>query len=110
MGKTYHQLSLEERCAIARLHEDGQSIQKITTALDRSASTISRELKRNVHSQTSGYRPAYADDQAWARRWRGHRLELHPDLQRYVLERLFAMDWSQNQSSLQVGCALITIV
>ena len=32
--------------------------------------TISRELKRNSGVQV-GYKPAYADEQAWARRWRG---------------------------------------
>jgi IS30 family transposase len=72
MGKKYEQLSLEERCAIARLHEDGQSIRQIAANLDRAASTISRELKRNG---TGDYKPAYADEQAWARRWRGSRME-----------------------------------
>jgi len=46
MGKIYRQLSLEERCAIARFHEDGQSIRQIAAPLDRAASTISRELEQ----------------------------------------------------------------
>ncbi|WP_422922112.1 helix-turn-helix domain-containing protein, partial [Sphingomonas liriopis] len=51
---TYRQLSLEERCSIARLHEAGQSIRQIAATLDRQPSTVSRELKRNAGA-TIGY-------------------------------------------------------
>lgn len=37
-----------------------------------------------------GYRPVYADDQRWARRWRGSRLEREAELREEVLERLKA--------------------
>jgi IS30 family transposase len=97
MERTYGQLSLEERCTIARLHEAGQSCRKIASALDRSASTISRELRRNRGRQV-GYKPAYADDQAWARRWRGPRLERQTELRETVLARL-----AQGQSPEQVA-------
>ena len=83
----YGHLSLEERCTIARLHEAGQSCRQIAAVMDRSASTISREMRRNRGAQV-GYRPAYASDQAWARRWRGSRLERVPELREQVLERL----------------------
>ena len=66
----YRQLSIEERCSIARLHEDGQSIRQIATALDRQPSTIARELKRNAGAKV-GYQPAYAQAQTDARRWSG---------------------------------------
>ena len=92
---TYGQLSLEERCTIARLQEAGQSCRQIAAALDRSASTICRELKRNRGTQV-GYRPAYAADQAWARRWRGSRLARQPELRELVLERL-AQGYSPEQ-------------
>ena len=59
----YRQLSIEERCSIARLYEDGQSIRQIATALDRQPSTIARELKRNCGAKV-GYQPAYAQAQA----------------------------------------------
>jgi IS30 family transposase len=95
MGRSYEQLSLEERCTIARLHEDGQSIRQIAASVDRAASTILRELKRNTGRQV-GYKPVHADEQAWARRWRGSRMERQPDLQRTVLDRL-AMGWSPEQ-------------
>src|SRR5438132_9948266 len=47
MGRKYQQLSLENRCEIARLQADGCSIRQIAAALDRAPSTISREVKRN---------------------------------------------------------------
>jgi IS30 family transposase len=91
----YRQLSIEERCEIARLHEDGQSIQKIAAALDRQPSTISRELKRNSGSKV-GYRPSYAQQQAAARRWSGSRLERNEALREQILDHL-ADGWSPEQ-------------
>jgi IS30 family transposase len=95
MGKAYRQLSLEERCSIARLHEDGQSIRQIAAALDRAPSTISRELKRN-RGREVGYKPGYADQQTKARRWTGSRLAREEALRSAVLERL-ARGWSPEQ-------------
>lgn len=91
----YRQLSIEERCEIARLHEGGQSIQKIAAALDRQPSTISRELKRNSGSKV-GYRPSYAQQQAAARRWSGSRLERNEALREQILDHL-ADGWSPEQ-------------
>jgi transposase, IS30 family len=95
MGDRYRQLSLEERCTIARLREAGQSIRQIAAALDREPSTISRELKRNSGSKV-GYRPAYAQAQTRARRWSGCRLERDDDLRDQVLDHLKA-GWSPEQ-------------
>ncbi|WP_375293212.1 helix-turn-helix domain-containing protein [Bradyrhizobium sp. sGM-13] len=47
MGQSYEQLSLEDRCEIARLCANGSSIRQVAAAVDRSPSTVSRELKRN---------------------------------------------------------------
>lgn len=91
----YRQLSIEERCSIARLHEDGQSIRQIASALDRQPSTIARELKRNSGSKV-GYQPAYAQAQTDARRWTGARLERDDRLREEVLDRL-ACGWSPEQ-------------
>jgi IS30 family transposase len=91
----YRQLSLEERCSIARLHEDGQSIRQIAAALDRQPSTIARELKRNSGAKV-GYQPAYAQAQTAARRWTGARLERDDALREEVLGRL-AEGWSPEQ-------------
>jgi transposase, IS30 family len=57
--------------------------------VDRPASTISRELKRNSGS-TVGYQPGYAQEQARARRWSRSRLERDPLLREGVLGRLVA--------------------
>jgi IS30 family transposase len=97
MGQSYDQLTLEDRCEIARRREAGGSIRKIASAMDRSPSCISRELKRNGAAGGS-YRPAYAGDQAKARRWRGSRMERDEELQRKVLERL-ELGWSPEQVS-----------
>ncbi len=94
MGTNYKH-TLEDRCTIARLHADGQSLRQIAATLDCSPSTVSRELKRNTGPRV-GYKPVYADEQAWARRWRGSKLVRQPDLQKHVLNRL-AMGWSPEQ-------------
>jgi IS30 family transposase len=95
MGHQYEQLSLEERCEIARLQANGSSIRQIATALDRAPSTISREIKRNRGRQI-GYKPSYAQEQTKARRWTGSRLERETGLRQAVLKRL-ARGWSPEQ-------------
>lgn len=95
MGRIYDQLSLDERCEIARLQGNGCSVRQIAAALDRSPSTISRELKRNSGAQV-GYRPSYASQQTRTRRWKGSRLERDESLRAAVLERL-ASGWSPEQ-------------
>jgi len=98
MGCRYEQLDLEERCTIARLREGGQSIRKIAAALDRSPSSISRELKRNTGSgsRAGAYQPGYAQEQTRARRWSGSRLERNAALRDQVLG-LLASRWSPEQ-------------
>jgi len=95
MDRQYDQLSLEDRCAIARLHAEGRSIRQIASALDRSPSTVSRELKRNSGRQV-GYQPAYAQAQTKGRRWKGARLERDAALRAQVLEGL-GRGWSPEQ-------------
>ena len=97
MGKRYNQLTIEERCEIARLCTKGCSIRQIASALDRAPSTITRELKRN-RSRQEGYRPVYADQQSRARRWTGSKLDRNRALRKIVLSRL-AQGWSPEQVS-----------
>jgi IS30 family transposase len=92
---SYHQLSIEERCEIARLHQAGHSVRQIAAAMDRQPSTISREMKRNRGSKV-GYQPSYAQQQADARRWSGSRLERDDALRENILDRL-ADGWSPEQ-------------
>jgi IS30 family transposase len=95
MGTHYGQLSLDERCTIAELCKAGQSIGEIAAALDRATSTVSRELTRNTGAQV-GYKPAYAQEQARARRWRGARLAHNTELRELVLGQL-RLGWSPEQ-------------
>jgi transposase, IS30 family len=98
MGRSYDQLSLEDRCSIARLREGGQSIRQIAAALDRSPSSVSRELKRNTGSgsRAAPYKPSYAQAQTKARRWSGSRLDRDEALRGQVLG-LLAQGWSPEQ-------------
>ncbi|MHC2338030.1 IS30 family transposase [Bradyrhizobium sp. USDA 4454] len=95
MGRTYKQLSLDERCEIARLSANGASIRQIAAALDRPPSTISREMNRN-HGVQAGYKADYAQQRMRARRWTGGRLEREPVLRRAVLDGL-RRGWSPEQ-------------
>ena len=95
MGKNYQQLSLEERNKISSLQADKKSIRQIATIMDRSASTIAREIARNK-SSNGIYKALHADKKSWARRWKGSRLVRQPELQEYVVNRL-VMGWSPQQ-------------
>jgi transposase, IS30 family len=95
MGTRYAQLSLDDRCRIAGLQAQGQSIRQIAAALDRAPSTIAREIKRNT-GRRLGYQPAYADEQTRARRWKGSKLERDESLRHTVVDRL-AQGWSPEQ-------------
>jgi transposase, IS30 family len=61
-GLTYSDryLDREERYEIARLRESGLSIRAVALRLERSASTISRELGRNTDPRTGTYQPERA--------------------------------------------------
>jgi IS30 family transposase len=110
MGRTYDQLSLDDRCEIARLQGNGCSVRQIAAALDRSPSTISRELKRNRGADV-GYKSSYAQQQTRARRWKGSRLERDESLRAAVIERL-ASGWSPEQIAgrlaLEQRCKVIS--
>lgn len=80
---------------MACLRAAGQSVRKIAASVDRSPSTVARELKRNG-SRTQGYQPVYANQQAHARRWRGSRLERNSALRDQILARL-KQGWSPEQ-------------
>ncbi|WP_201618096.1 IS30 family transposase [Psychrobacter urativorans] len=62
---SYTHLSLEERYQIYVLKGANRSIKFIAGELNRSSSTISREIRRN--KSLRGYRAQYADDKAKAR-------------------------------------------
>ena len=97
MGKRYIHVTIEERCEMARLRAAGQSVRQIAAGLDRSPSTVARELKRNG-SRTEGYQPVYANQASHARRWRGSKLDRDSALREQVIARL-QQGWSPEQVS-----------
>jgi transposase len=85
-------LSLAEREEIALLHVQGSGVREIARQLDRAASTISRELRRNASTRSGcfQYRATAAQwhaDRA-ARRPKRAKLATNVALQRYVQDRL----------------------
>ena len=78
----------------------GQSIRQIAAALDRSPSTVSRELKRNGHA--GRLQAGLCREQARARRWTGSRLERDAGLRGLVLGHLGA---AGRPSRSPAGCA-----
>ena len=95
MGKAYTQVTMEERCEIARLRSQGSSVRQIAAGVDRAPSTVARELKRNG-TPAGRYAPDYAHLVAHSRRWRGARLERDAALREQVLAG-FARRWSPQQ-------------
>jgi IS30 family transposase len=91
-------LSLCEREEISRGVAAGHSARRIAAGLDRSPSTISRELGR--HGGRRRYRAADADRQAWdqSRRPKPCRLATNVRLRGVVAKKL-AQEWSPEQIS-----------
>lgn len=89
-------LSLAERESISRGLAQGQSFRQLGRALGRSASTISREVKR--HGGREHYRAESADKRAWqnARRPKPCVLAVRLRLQQVVAARL-KRHWSPEQ-------------
>jgi len=109
MGQSYDHLSLEDRCTIAKLQAEGRSIRQIAAAVDRSPSTIGRELKRNGSKLT--YKPGYAQEQSKARRWTGSRLERQAALREAVLAGLargLSPEQIAGRLALENGAAVIS--
>ncbi|MBU0984582.1 MAG: helix-turn-helix domain-containing protein [candidate division Zixibacteria bacterium] len=97
MGQRYEQISLDERIEISHLYSAGASIRQIASALDRSPSSVARELKRN-RSPKGLYQPVYADQVSRSRRWSGSKLDRDKKLRDKVLGCL-KRGWSPEQVS-----------
>jgi len=92
----YKGLSNPERSEIAILLKRGCSKREIAQALGRSPNTISYEVK---HNSTSGvYDPHKAKDKSRlsrrSRRFQWQKIEQHPKLQEFIIEKLRNDDWS----------------
>jgi len=85
-------LQFAEREEIALLRAQGHGVREIGRRLERTASTISRELRRNAATRSGGldYRATAAQWHAdrSARRPKPTKLAVNPALQQYVQDRL----------------------
>jgi IS30 family transposase len=90
MGKSFSQLSYEERVLIGSLHKAGSSVRSIAAMLGRSPNTISRELReKRVKGR---YVVKKAQHKTYVRRYFSKRdcmkVALDADLGRFVKEKL----------------------
>ena len=93
----YHQITSEERYAIAALRRQGLSVRSIARDLARAPSTISREVARNRRSHDGGYRAFSACERTSARRRRSRRNERVTAEAWELVERYLRLDWSPEQ-------------
>ncbi|NEA37615.1 IS30 family transposase [Streptomyces sp. SID13031] len=91
-------LDRDERYELARLREAGYSLREIGRRMGRSASTISRELRRNHAPRTGQYQPERAHALAWQRQRRPKpsKLSQNPVL-RAEVQRLLKKRYSPDQ-------------
>lgn len=91
-------LSEEERIVIADRRRMGWGVRQIAAELERSPSTISRELRRNGHPRSGDYRPHAAQARAVSRlpRPKTGKIAQTPELRAYIQEKLDRR-WSPEQ-------------
>src|SRR6202790_873955 len=91
-------LTLREREEISRGLASGSSIHAIAKDLERTVSTVSREVAR--HGGRPAYRASQADGEAWESALRPKRclLSIHVKLRNIVASKLI-LDWSPEQIS-----------
>lgn len=94
--RSHHALTMAEREDISRGIVAGLSIRHIAANLNRSPSTISREISRN--GGCAHYRATQADESAWQRALRPKQCKLaqYPKLARIIEVKLKA-NWSPEQ-------------
>lgn len=98
--RTYSQLQPEDRVTLASLKQQNHSVREIARVLGRSASTVSRELRRNTRADQYG---SVAAQQACQRRREQARpvRKLHTDgLLFGLVQYLLRQRWSPEQIAL----------
>jgi len=96
--RNYTQLTKEQRYQISALLRTGHSQNEIAKEIEKSKSTISRELRRN-HGRR-GYRPKQADQKAQERKNKAKPRIRQEDWE--MIEHLVYQDWSPEQIHDQV--------
>lgn len=84
---------------IARMRASAKSLQEIGRCLGRSASTISREVRRNRCPHDGGYRVDKADSRAIARRSRTRKKSQFSEQEWVDVQALLKRKWSPQQIS-----------
>lgn len=102
--RTYRQLQPEDRVTLASLKQQNFSVREIASALGRSASTISRELRRNT-SSAGQYSSTAAQQSCLHRRRQGRPMrKLHQDAILFdVVQHLLRQRWSPEQIALTLA-------
>lgn len=93
---SYHHLTRVERGKIALLHNNNTSVRKIAEALERSPSSISREINRNKTERSYKADTAHVKYKDRRKRSRRHSRLEDTSLINYVEERLL-LTWSPEQ-------------
>ncbi len=93
--RKYKHINLPERIRISELKEQGYSINKISKSLKRSASTISRELKRNQWEHQ--YWPDSANRMNRSRRLKGNIIDKDDPLRVFIIRKLTRNRWTPEQ-------------
>lgn len=98
MHKEYHHLSLKEREVIDMMRRDGRSTRQVARVLNRTPSTISRELRRNSSDVYGYYLDHLAQERADKRRSKAsRRMRLRKKQVRDYVECKLKQDWSPEQ-------------
>ena len=96
--KGYKHLNREQRYTIAQMYKQGSSLRTIAQTIEVSASTVSRELRRNRHKL--GYTAPHADMLAQERiEWRRYSRRFTESLRNRAEELLRSYQWSPEQIS-----------
>ncbi len=97
MSRPYHHLSAEERAVLMIERQHGSSLRRIALRLGRSASTLSRELRRNGHTTYDATQAGCGYRERRRRCRRRRRLLAGSPLYRHVHDRLVFLRWSPQQ-------------
>jgi IS30 family transposase len=94
MGMQYSQLTEEERNQIYALLQDNVPNRRIARIVNKDASTIGREIRRNRGLR--GYRPRQANQKAVERRKTPHNIKMTPEVLAHINEKL-SLQYSPEQ-------------
>jgi transposase, IS30 family len=95
----YHQLTEHERYTLGAMNRAGLSARQIGRLLERSHTTIQRELRRNAcHATDGAYRPSKAQERTNGRRRRSRQVKHHPpEVYEWIEAVLQEEQWSPEQ-------------